>query len=114
MLVTIGIFSVMAYTVSLRAQEIGIRMALGAQQKDILRMVLRKGLVLVTGGALVGVATSLAMGRFIAGHIWGVSARDPWTCSAVVAVIVLVGLAACLLPARRATEVDPLLALRSE
>jgi len=120
----------MAYTVSLRAQEIGIRMALGAQQKDILRMVLRKGLVLVTGGALrmvlrkglvlvtggalVGVATSLAMGRFIAGHIWGVSARDPWTCSAVVAVIVLVGLAACLLPARRATEVDPLLALRSE
>jgi putative ABC transport system permease protein len=113
-LVIIGVFSVMAYTVSLQTHEIGIRMALGAQHADILRMVLRKGLSLVAGGILIGLAASFALTRLIASQLWGVSANDPWTFSAVVAVVVAVGAAACFLPARRATRVDPLVALRHE
>jgi putative ABC transport system permease protein len=113
-LVIMGVFSVMAYTVSLRNHEIAIRMALGAQQQDVLRMVLKSGLVLITGGALAGIIISLVLTRLIASQIWGVSATDPWTFSAVVLVIFVAGLAACLLPARRATQVNPLIALRSE
>ncbi len=114
LLVVIGIFSVMAYTVSLQTREIGIRMALGAQQRDILRMVLRQGLLLIAVGAVTGLIASLALTRFLASQIWGVSRTDPWTFSAVVAVIFTVGLIACLLPARRAAQVDPLVALRYE
>ena len=114
LLVIAGVFSVMAYTVSLQTQEIGIRMALGAQQDDVLRMVLKEGLTLITGGALAGVLVSLATARFLAGEIWGVSSADPWTFSAVVMLILAVGLAACFLPARKATQVNPIVALRSE
>ena len=113
-LVIMGVFSVMAYTVSLRTHEIGIRMALGAAERDVLRMVLKSGLVLVTAGALAGVIMSLALTRLVASQIWGVSATDPWTFSVVVLVLFVAGLAACLLPARRATQVNPLIALRSE
>ena len=113
-LVLIGIFSVMAYTVSLRTQEIGIRMALGAQQIDVLCMVLNKGLTLVLTGTIAGLAASLAMTRFMASQIFGVSAMDPWTFSAVAALILAVGLAACLFPARKATQVDPLVSLHYE
>jgi putative ABC transport system permease protein len=113
-LVIMGVFSVMAYTVSLRKHEIGIRMALGAQQQDVLRMALKSGLVLITGGVLAGIIISLALTRLIASQIWGVSATDPWTFSAVVLVIFVAGPAACLLPARRATQVNPLIALRTE
>jgi putative ABC transport system permease protein len=113
-LVSIGIFSVMAYTVSLQTQEIGVRMALGAQQGEILRMVLRNGFVLLAVGILIGVFASLGLTRFLASQIWGVSATDPWTFGAVVALVVGAGLAACYLPARRATQVDPLVALRYE
>lgn len=111
-LVVIGIFSVMAYTVSLRTHEIGVRVALGAQQKNILRLVLLTGFRLVVAGILIGLLASYALSRFLAGQISGVSATDPWTYAAVVAVVALVGLAACLLPARRAACVDPLVALR--
>jgi putative ABC transport system permease protein len=113
-LVVIGVFSVMAYTVSLRTQEIGVRMALGAQQGEILRMVLRKGFVLLAAGIFIGLFASYGLTRFLASQIWGVSATDPWTFGAVVALVVGVGLAACYLPARRATQVDPLVALRYE
>jgi putative ABC transport system permease protein len=113
-LVVIGVFSVMAYTVSLRTREIGVRMALGAQQGEILRMVLRKGFVLLAAGACIGLLASYGLTRFLTSQIWGVSATDPWTFGAVVALVVGVGLAACYLPARRATEVDPLVALRYE
>ena len=95
LLVIIGVFSVMAYTVSLRTHEIGVRMALGAQQGDVLRMVLKRGLVLVIEGALVGVFVSVATTRLMASQIWGVSATDPWTFAVVAIVIVAVGLAAC-------------------
>jgi predicted permease len=114
LLVTIGISGVMVYTVSLRTHEIGIRMALGAQQTSILRLVLLNGFRLVAAGVLIGLFASLGLTRFLASQISGVSVTDPWTFAAVVTVVVSVGLAACLLPARRATRVDPILALRYE
>lgn len=114
LLVVIGVFSVMAYTVSLRTQEIGVRMALGAQDADVLRMVLKNGFMLLVAGVLLGLGTSFALTRFLASQIWGVSATDPWTFGAVVALVLAVGLAACYWPARRAAEVDPLVALRYE
>jgi ABC-type antimicrobial peptide transport system permease subunit len=113
-LVTIGLYSVMAYTVSLRTQEIGVRMALGAQQSEIVGMVLRKGFELLAAGIAIGLFASYGLTRFLASQIWGVSATDPWTFGAVVALVVMTGLAACLLPARRAANVDPLVALRYE
>ncbi len=114
LLVTIGISSVMVYTVSLRTHEIGIRMALGAQQRNILRLVLLNGLRLVAGGILIGLFASYALTRFLASEISGVSTTDTSTFAAVIALILLVGLAACLLPARHATQTDPLVALRYE
>jgi predicted permease len=113
-LVIIGIFSVMAYTVSLRTHEIGIRMALGAQQANILRLVLLGVFRLVGAGIIIGVCAGLALTRFLASQISGVSATDPWTFGAVVIVVVLVGLASCLFPARHAAAVNPLIALRYE
>ncbi len=113
-LVLIGVFSVMAYSVSLRTQEIGIRMALGAQPRDIVVMLLKSGLLLVGAGTLLGLIASASLTRLIASQIWGVSPTAPWTLLAVAAVVVLVGLAACAIPARTATRVDPLIVLRYE
>ncbi len=114
LLVLMGVFSVMAYTVSLRTHEIGIRMALGALQKDVLRMVLKKGLALIATGTIAGLATGLALTRLMSSQIWGVSPTDPWTFFAVAVFIFMIGLAACLFPARRAARVDPLVSLRYE
>ncbi|MGB7308363.1 MAG: ABC transporter permease [Candidatus Acidiferrales bacterium] len=113
-LVIVGVFSVMAYTVSLQTHEIGVRMALGAQQGDILRMVLRKGLVLIVAGLAIGLLASVGLTRFIASQIWGVSVTDPLTFGAVALLILVVGLAACAVPSRSATRVDPMVALRYE
>lgn len=114
LLVVIGIFSVMAYTVSLQTHEIGIRMALGAEPGDVLAMVLRKGLTLIVAGIIIGVLASLALTRLIASQLWGVKPMDPLTFGAVAVLVIAVGLLACLLPARRAARVDPLVALRYE
>jgi len=114
LLVLIGIFSVMAYIVSLQTHEIGVRMALGAQRNDVLGMVLKKGLTLILAGTMAGLVASLAITRLVAGEIWGVSVTDPWTFSAVAALILVAGLAACLFPAHRATQVDPLISLHYE
>src|SRR5499427_2655543 len=113
-LVALGVFSVIAYTVARQTHEIGIRMALGAGRADVVWMVLRRGLQLVGLGMAVGLLASFAVTRVIANQLWGVSPRDPLTLVAVVAVAVLAGLAACYFPARRATKVDPLIALRYE
>jgi len=113
-LVIVGVFSVMAYTVSLQTHEIGVRMALGAQPKDILGMVLRKGAKLIVAGIVVGLLASAGLTRFMASQIWGISATDPWTFGAVAIVILLVGLAACIVPSRSAMRVDPIIALRYE
>ena len=114
LLAAIGIFSVMAYAVSLQTHEIGVRMALGAQRGQILGMVLRRGLGLVSAGIVVGVGTSFVVLRLLASEFWGVSPSDPWTFGVVLAVVLGAGALACWLPARRATGVDPLVALRYE
>jgi putative ABC transport system permease protein len=113
-LVVIGVFGVMAYSVSLQTHEIGVRMALGAQPKDVLKMVIRKGLMLIAAGIVIGLLASTALTRFITSQLFGVSPTDPWTFGIVVLVIVVAGLVACYLPARRAARVDPLVALRYE
>jgi putative ABC transport system permease protein len=114
LLVVIGIFSVMAYSVSLQTHEIGVRMALGAQKGNVQTMVRRNGLNLIVTGIILGVLASLVLTRLIATHLWGVKASDPWTLGTVAVIILAVGLAACFFPAHRATQVDPLVALRHE
>jgi putative ABC transport system permease protein len=104
----------MAYTVSLQTHEVGIRMALGAERGDILRMVLSNGLRLIVAGVVAGLFLSFILTRFLSSQLWGVSANDSWTYIAVVTISVAAGVAACILPARRATEVDPLIAIRCE
>jgi putative ABC transport system permease protein len=111
-LVAMGVFSVIAYTVSRLTREIGIRMALGAGTADVARMVLWMGLKLVGLGVGMGLLASFAMTRVIANQLWGVSPRDPLTLGAAVTVVALAGLAACYFPARRAAKVDPMVALR--
>ncbi len=113
-LVALGVFSVIAYTVARQTHEIGIRMALGAGRADIVWMVLRRGLQLIGLGMGVGLLASFAVTRVIANQLWEVSPHDPLTLGAAVAVVALAGLAACYFPARRATKVDPLVALRVE
>jgi ABC-type antimicrobial peptide transport system permease subunit len=114
LLVIIGVYSVMAYNVSLQTREIGIRMALGAQQGQVLRSVLRSGGTLTSMGVVVGLFLAWATTRLIQNQLWRVKPSDPWTLGAVTAIVLLVGLLACAGPARRATRVDPFVALRSE
>jgi len=111
-LVAIGVFSVMAYSVSLQTHEIGIRMALGSPARDVLNMVLGKGMRLIGLGIVLGVIASVGLTRLVASQFWGVSPNDPVTFFGVIFVLIAVGLAACLVPARRATQVSPLIALR--
>jgi putative ABC transport system permease protein len=113
-LVAIGVFSVMAYTVSLQFHEIGVRMALGARHAHILRMVLLKGMRLIAAGGVIGLIAAYACSSLLVSQTPGVSMTDPLTFAVVAAVVLLVGLAACVLPARQAIRVDPLVALRYE
>jgi putative ABC transport system permease protein len=110
----IGVFSVMAYTVSLQTHDIGVRMALGAQPSRVLRMVLLKGLQPISVGIGAGLFASWGLTRLLARQIYGVTATDPWTFGGVVIALAAVGIVACLIPALRATQVDPLIALRYE
>ena len=111
---SIGIYGVVSYSVGRRTHEIGIRMALGARQGQILGMVLRNGLGLIAAGVAIGLLASAALTRLISSELWGVSATDPWTFAAVICVLAASGSAACLLPAWRAARVDPTRALRYE
>jgi predicted permease len=113
-LVTIGVYSVIAYSTSRRTHEFGIRMALGAAGSDVLKMVLRKGLQLLLAGVAMGLAASLAMSRIIVSQLWGVPPHDPLTLASVAFLLLVVGLAACWVPARRATRVNPSSALHYE
>ena len=110
----IGVFSVMTYTVSLQTREIGIRMALGARPARVMRTIVLAGLLPISIGAVLGIAAAYGLSQLIANQIYGVTATDPWTFAGVVVVLAGVGLMACVLPARRAMRVDPLVALRSE
>jgi putative ABC transport system permease protein len=110
----VGVFGVMSYAVSRRTQEMAIRMALGAGRRDVLRLVLRQGLSITMLGVAVGIVTALALSRVMAGYVYGIRATDPLTFAAAALVLIGVSLLACYVPARRATRVDPIMALRCE
>ena len=113
-LATVGIFGVISYFVSQRTREVGIRLALGAQRRDILRLILGEGTKLALLGIGIGIAAALLLTRFMAGLLYGVSARDPLTFIAVALVLLAVALVASCIPALRAMRVDPMIALRYE
>jgi putative ABC transport system permease protein len=102
----------LSYTVSLRTHEMGVRLALGARQGDILRMILGKGLALIVVGVALGLLGSLVLTRHLAHQVWGVSLTDSWTYGSVAICIVAVGLASWFSPARRVARVDPTVTLR--
>jgi putative ABC transport system permease protein len=113
-LAAIGIYGVMAYAITQQTREIGIRLALGAQPRNVLQLVLRRGMRLAGVGATFGVAAALALTRLMAGLLYDVSATDPVTFSCVVILLLAIALLACYLPARRAMRVDPMVALHYE
>ena len=113
-LAAVGIYSVLSYTVRSRRREIGIRMALGAQMRDLVRLVVLQGMRPAVVGMAIGLGAALALGRVLSSLVYGITATDPWTLGAVAAILGLVALAACSVPALRAARVDPIRALREE
>jgi len=114
LLATAGVFGVMAYSVSRRTREFGVRVALGANSSDVLRMVLSQGLRTIVIGVAIGVAGALALTRTVESLLFGVTPTDPLTFGGVTLLLVAAALLACFIPARRATKVDPMVALRYE
>jgi ABC-type antimicrobial peptide transport system permease subunit len=114
LLAMVGIYGAVAYTVEQRTGEIGVRMALGAQTADVLRLVVRQGMMPVIIGLGLGLAAALALGRFLTAQLYEVSANNPALLAATSATLAIVALLACLIPARRASLVNPIEALRTE
>jgi putative ABC transport system permease protein len=113
-LAAIGIYGVMAYSVAQRTQEIGVRMALGAQPLHVLRLIFGQSLMMLLIGTAIGLAGAFALTRLMSTLLFGVTATDPLTYVSVVGILTFVALLACYIPARRAAKVDPLIALRYE
>jgi ABC-type antimicrobial peptide transport system permease subunit len=113
-LAPVGIYGVIAYAVEQRAHEFSIRTALGAGRRDIIRLVVREGLIVTLVGIAIGIGAAFGLTRLIASQLYGVTATDPLTIAVVAVLLTAVAMAACVLPARRAARVDPLRALRVE
>jgi putative ABC transport system permease protein len=114
LLAAIGLYGVIAFGVTARAREIGVRLALGAPHTDVLRLIMQRGILLTGIGLVIGIALALALGRLISGLLYGVTPRDPLTLLGVAMFLACVAVLATYIPARRATRVDPLVALRYE
>jgi putative ABC transport system permease protein len=113
-LAALGIYGVIAYSVAQRTHEVGIRMALGAQKSDVLGLIVRQGVILTLIGVAIGLAIAVALTRLMTTLLFGVAPTDATTFVAVSLLLIFVALLACYIPARRATKVDPLVALRYE
>jgi ABC-type antimicrobial peptide transport system permease subunit len=109
-----GIYGVISYLVSQRTREIGIRVALGAQRRTVLNLIIRQGMSLALVGAVIGLIAAFVLTRLMKGLLYGVEATDPLTYASITILLLLVSLAACWIPARRAAKVDPLVALRDQ
>jgi ABC-type antimicrobial peptide transport system permease subunit len=114
LLVALGIYGVLAYTVSQQTREIAIRMALGGESGHVVRMIVRFGLQLVAAGLVIGLAISFGTNRLLTAQLWNTSPNDPVTFAVVIALITVIGILACWVPARRAVRVQPMLALRHD
>ncbi|MGB2590626.1 MAG: FtsX-like permease family protein, partial [Candidatus Acidiferrum sp.] len=114
LLVTIGLYGVLSFLVSVRTREIGVRMALGAAPRNVLNMVISRGVRLILAGLVAGAALAFAVAHLLQGLLYGVSPKDPWIACLAALLLLFAGLAACFIPARRATKVDPMVALRYE
>jgi ABC-type antimicrobial peptide transport system permease subunit len=114
LLASIGIYGAVAYSVAQRTTEIGVRMALGAQTRDVLQLIVKQGMAPVVGGLAIGIAATFALSRLIAAQLYQVSAHNPLLLMTAAILLTIAALLACLLPARRATHVNPVQALRAE
>jgi putative ABC transport system permease protein len=114
LLASVGLYGVISYAVTQRTRELGLRMAFGAQSRDVLTLVLGQGMMLAIVGVALGLMGALALTRVMESMLFGVSATDPLTFVVIALLLICVSLLACLIPARRATKVDPLVALRYE